>query len=1194
MSEFKERYKKLNKEQKEAVDTIDGPVMVVAGPGSGKTELLGLRVANILEKTDVYPSSILCLTFTESACNNMRERLHEFIGSDAYRVAIHTFHSFGTEIIRNHSEFFYNGASFKPADDLAQIELLREVFTDMDFDNPLNKLHPEQGYTYLKSVKSAITSLKKSGLTPEEFRKILEHNKAALGYVRDKVHEVMNKRLSKKSFSDIEELINQMRGYDNTDFPVKHMKPLLPAIADSLESVLSRAIEENKTSPISAWKTKNVKLNDDKKRVLKEEKYIDHMSALADIYEVYRKEMYNRGFIDFDDMLLDAISAIEKNDSLRYELQENFLYIMVDEFQDTNDAQVRLFHLLTDYDNIKQSPNIMVVGDDDQAIFKFQGARVSNVIEFRDKYKDTKFVTLKNNYRSSQDILDLATHVIGQGEERLENLVEEIEKELVAANPSIEKGHIVKQSFDTRDHEYRFIAREIGGQLKKGVSPGSIAVIARQHNNLEGIVPFLQYENIPIKYDRQQNILLEPHIYQIIQIARFVITLVNNREKEADDLLPEILSYPFWGIDRREIWEIALQVKSQKSIKSKVHKINKVESSWLFIMLESQNEKLVRVADFFLELREMSRVEPLEYVMDRIIGVTDNSQVDLTLKSPTANAAPPLRKGEFLEADAFEVSNSPFAKGVPDRGRDLDFVSPFREYYFSQERFQNARADYLKFLSSLNTFRNALREYKRGKILRLEDLVEFVKLHNDEGILITDTSSYINAESAVELLTAHKAKGLEFENVFVVNCQNEVWIGRGFPQLLPMPANLPITIAGDNLDDKLRLFFVAITRAKSNLYLTSYKNNAKGKESVELQFLAEVDDSIGGLIERSKSPTANAAPPLQKGESRSFASCGNNNSPFFKGSTRQGEGFDNAQSLQVDLNIEILQKLLFVNNRDNEIKTDEKALLLPLVEKYKMSVTHLNNFLNVTRGGPQLFLDQNLLHFPQAKSEAGAFGSAVHASLQNLYIKLQNDKKLMSERELLINFEEELFGQRLAKKSFEQYLAKGQNALGVYYNAKKDTFDPKHKIEFDFSGQGVVIGKARLSGKIDKMMIVDDEVVVYDYKTGKAKRNWTGRTKPEKIQLHSYRRQLVFYKILVENSRAFASRKVNTGVLEFIEPFGKQIIDLSLNIGSEETDRLKRLIMIVFDKIQKLDFPDVSKYSDDVKGIIQFEDDLLG
>lgn len=1108
MSNFDERYKKLNPEQKQAVDTIEGSVMVVAGPGSGKTELLGLRVANILRTSDVYPSNILCLTFTESACLNMRERLYEFIGTDAYRVAIHTFHSFGTEIIRNHGEYFYNGANFTPADELKQIEFLQKIFSEMKHSNPLSSVHPEQGFTYLKDAKGAIGSLKKAGLTPAEFLQVLEHNKKALAVISDKVDELFTDRLNKNQFGLIRDLIAEMRAYEDKKFNFFHIRALLPAIADSLEYALNLATEQNKTAPLTAWKTKNVKKTDDGKKVLRDEKYLEHMFALAEVYKIYRAEMYKYGFIDFDDMLLDAIEKIENNSSLRHELQEKFLYILVDEFQDTNDAQLRILHLLTESEANFGNPNIMVVGDDDQAVFKFQGAKVSNVLEFKNKYPETKFITLKNNYRSNQNILDVARAIISQGEERLENIIPEIEKVLIAANKNLEPGDIMNREFLTASHEFRFIAREIRKAIDHGISPNEIAVIARQHSNLEGIVPFLRAENIPLKYERQQDILKEPHIYQIIQMARFIDTLCCGRD-EADEYMPQILSFPFWNVSRKTIWEISLAAKFDKNSGGR-------RQTWLEIMHDFSDDSIKQIADFFLQLKKDSQTENLEYIFDRLIGVTD----------------------------------------IDDHEKKSKFVSPFKEYYFSADKFKNKKEEYLKFLSSLNTFRNSFREYRQGQILQLKDMLEFVDLHSKEGIIITDKSSYINASEAVSLLTAHKAKGLEFANVFVINCQDEVWIGRNIPNKLPFPSNLPISVTGDNLDDKLRLLFVAITRAKKNLYITSYQTNNNGKESARLQFLSGIDKEV-------------------------------------KDSLVPGEKDASEIMSDTDLSIEILQTLLFVNNKNGEIKKDEQALLLPKVERYKMSVTHLNNFLNVSRGGPQLFLDQNLLHFPQAKSDKSSYGSAMHETIHNLYKILKTENRLISEAEFLTDFEKELKRQRLSSLGYKNLLEKGQEALAVYYQTKKDKFSPADVIEFDFANYRVVIDGCDVSGKIDKMVTEVDEIKVYDFKTGKIKTDWKGITPSEKIQLHNYQNQIIFYKLLVENCRNFKDKTVNTGTLEFLEPKNGKIVELPYNIKTADVARLKKLISIVFKKIKNLDFPDVSKYSPDLAGIIEFEEDLL-
>src|SRR6056297_1759490 len=153
MKSFKKKYNRLNKEQKRAVDKIDGPLMVVAGPGSGKTELLSVRAANVLKKKDVPARSLLCLTFTDSAALNMRERLVEMVGEEGYKVPTFTFHSFCKEIIDNNPEYFYKGADFDLADEITKTEILEDIIENMDYSDPLNSKHPKIGYIYLKPFK---------------------------------------------------------------------------------------------------------------------------------------------------------------------------------------------------------------------------------------------------------------------------------------------------------------------------------------------------------------------------------------------------------------------------------------------------------------------------------------------------------------------------------------------------------------------------------------------------------------------------------------------------------------------------------------------------------------------------------------------------------------------------------------------------------------------------------------------------------------------------------------------------------------------------------------------------------------------------------------------------------------------------------------------------------------------------------
>ncbi len=1072
--EYTKRFENLNEKQKEAVEHIYGPLLVVAGPGSGKTELLSLRVANILQKTDMPASGILCLTFTDSAAINMRQRLAGLIGHEAYRVAVHTFHNFGVEIINRHPEFFYNAATFMPADELMQVEILRGIFNNLSYKDPLKKEHPEQGYSYMYHVQRAIGNLKKAGITPDEFLEIIKHNEKELEQLNVSANKIFGERVSKKVFGEIKKFVEELYEVEpRIDFPVENFGPIHLGLGRSLENVLADCEAEDwSTKPVSEWKKDWIAKHENGAHVLKDYNYIDKLKSLAGIYKEYTEWMHKRGYYDFDDMLLDTIQEVKRNSILRSELQEQYQFVLVDEFQDTNDAQMRLLELL--FDPSDEQPNVMAVGDDDQAIYKFQGAELSNILKFTQRYK-AKIINLVHNYRSTQEILDFAKSVIRKGKERLEGKFKEINKDLVASGKR-GPGQIHFKSFDTNIHEYYWIAREIKKLVTGGASPESIAVISRQHKMLQDIVSFFHQVNVPVAYERQRNVLEEPHIVQIIQIARYINSLMD-KKSPADDLLPEILSYPFWGLDRIDIWKLSL-------VAGKEYK------SWIEAMLECGNPNLKTIANFFLDLAASSKHEPLEHVLDKIIS------------------------------------------------------SGFKEYYFSKEKLRTNLAEYLFFLSGLRTFYQSLREYKRGQLIKVVDLIEFVKSYQDNKMSLIDNSSFVNARNAVNLLTAHKSKGMEFETVFVISCQEKVWARSFNNSYLPFPHNLPISPAGDSTDDQLRLFYVALTRCKSNLYLTSYELDNEGGDSLKLSFIVD---------------------HLNKGK----------------------EEFD------IDEKGDMLNTSISVDNHPPFYESEE-VLLEQYVKDYKMSVTHLNNFLNVADGGPQQFLEQNLLRFPKAKTPAGCFGSAIHGAIGYLYLHLKKEGKLSSIESVQDRFEKLLEAERLGKIEFTKLVERGKDVVAKYYENNQSRFSPDDLVEVNFKNEGVIVGDAALTGEIDKMAQSGaSEFIVYDLKTGSVPSDPGGKGEYERIKLYQYRRQLVFYKLLVENSRNFSKYRVNKGVLDFVEADDGDLRQIEITITPEMRKRMEELIKAVYAKISALDFPDISKYPPTLEGIIAFENELI-
>lgn len=1101
---FLERYKNLNEQQKLAVDTIDGPVLVIAGPGSGKTELLSLRVANILQKSDVYPSNILCLTFTDSAAKNMSDRLSSLIGIDAHRVAVHTFHSFALNIKDRFQENFYNSRKMNPADELIQTETLAGILSELPFSDALSTKDPNGVYVYLNSIKDRIGKLKKAGITPAEYRQILKTNELSFQEIEKIILPIFQEKISKNTVSSIPQISSQVEKIISPDNPIEHSNlfDYKDLFLKSLSLAYEKSVEENATKPLTAWKDEWLKKDPDTKELhLKDVHQLDRNISLASVYQTYQERMSLAGYVDFDDMIMDLIRVLESKKGILSQLQEQYQYILVDEFQDTNDAQMRIINLLADNPANENKPNIMVVGDDDQTVYKFQGAEINNILQFKKLYPETKIITLSKNYRSTKAIVDFSQLIIEQGDIRSTTQIKEIEKKLEAANPDITEGTIVTHTFDTALHEYAYVANEIKDKIESGVNPNDIAVIARNHRFLETISGYLETENIPIKYEKKRNVLNDSQIQQLIYLARLIESISEKNISYQNDLLPVVLSFPFWEIERQTVWQ--LSIDANKNIKTQEN------NRWLDVMMQSENHRLKNIADWLIKTAGEAQTTSLDLMFDKLVG--------------------PAEEAEY-------------------------FSSPFRRFYFSKENYDSNPRTYLQFLSSLNTFKNTVFSYsERVDFPRLANLIDCVDVYQKNKLAITDTSPYLSGTEAVSLLTAHKAKGLEFDTVFVINCQNDIWAKSQDRDMIAFPKNLPIDPSGDSMDDFLRIFFVALTRAKRHLYLTSYTSEVSGKDALQIPFLEEsIFSKFNHKIDSSH------------------------------------------QKIDLPQTIEILEKNILP--KIEPIAIDERSVLQPLLEKYVMSVTHLNNFLNVESGGPYHFFEQNFLMFPQAKSTSMSYGTAMHETMQEIYDELKISGLIPALTKIQEIFKEKLLKQRLTEQDFKNYLEQGNDVWEIYIKKEGYRFDKKHWIETDFKTQNVLIENVKITGKIDKVVPNEPKKIleVYDFKTGKPYKDWNGKDQNKKINLHNYKRQLIFYKLLIEGSRDFNNYKVNNGYLEFLSPTdNKEMIILPYEITEEDVERLKKLIVAVYNKIQNLDFVDVNKYEQSIDGILQFEDDLI-
>jgi len=1085
--------------------------MVVAGPGTGKTQLLSMRVANILRKTDALPSNILCLTFTESAATAMRQRLVSLMGQDAYKVAIHTFHSFGTEVINHNPEFFYQGAHFRPADELSSYEVLEPIFAELPHKNPLSSTMNGE-FTALRDSQWAIANLKKAGLTPDELLKLLDHNEAFLNYAEPILARAFDTpRFSKKNLADCENALHELGKFTPEPMPVNLFKPLSDICTHELQRALDEANESGSTTPITAWRNRWLERNAKKEFVFKDRARGLKLRALADVYHKYLLGMQERELYDFDDMILRVVHALEVFPNLRYNLQEQYQYILVDEFQDTNGAQLRLLQNLTNSLINEGRPNILVVGDDDQAIYAFQGAEIGNILQFRELYRDPVTITLTDNYRSTDAVLRDARAVITQGEERLEVVLDDVDKTLTAHSkrtPTVSELH----QFANPTEEYQWITAQIKQLIANGVPPNEIAVLGRNHRQLLEILPHLRQAKLAINYERRNNVLEAEHITALTLIARVVVALGRQRFDLAEALLPELLSYKFWGLKTEELWQLSLSSYRQ-------HKF------WLELMLEREG-RLKRIAEFLVISSHEAQYQPLETMLDRLIGSVEP-----------------------------QVPNDTEAEAGDDERTGPDeeiFVSPLRDYYFDQKKLEQNPSEYLTLLSNLSVIRRRLREYRPDQPLTLDDFVAFVDLHEKTKMSIVDASDHSEDGQAIQLMTAHKSKGLEFDAVFVLSAQEEVW-GSGArtrSSSIRFPHNLGIEPAGTTDDDCLRLFFVAMTRARTQLYLCAYQTDDSGKDSLLASFL-------------------------------------------------QNEAFTPHVHAPGDITAELLQTLepTWHTRHINLPEVKRQDLLRPHLDKYQLSVTHFNNFLDVSSGGPQAFLLQNLLRFPQAMSPDAIFGSAVHAVLQRAHVHLSSSGERRPVEDILHDFELQLQNARLSEHDFNRLLERGSDVLPKYLHERYDTFAEGQLAEYSFTNQGVTLGDARLTGAIDLLDVTRDghTITVTDYKTGKPTRSWRGTTDYEKIKLHKYKQQLMMYKLLVEGSRDFGGKYfVTRGVIDFVEADHEgQVHRLETDFDREEYMRFQELVRAVWQRIMTLDLPDASKYPANYKGILAFEDDLL-
>ncbi len=628
----------LNDKQKEAVLYNNGPELVLAGAGSGKTKVLTTKIAYLINNLDVSPYNILAITFTNKAAKEMETRVYDMVGVTAKNIQISTFHSFGLKIIRENSAALGYKSNFDIMDSDDSLTVVKKILKDKGYDP--KKFNP-------RAIRNKISSAKNALVTPQEFERY---------------------------------------------------------VAGDFEKVT------------------------------------------LEVYTEYQNKLFKNNSVDFDDLLILPIKLFREHKDILENYQERYKYILIDEYQDTNDAQYKLTHLLAD-----KYKNIMVVGDDFQSIYSFRGANYKNILNFEKDYPNAKVVLLEQNYRSTSTILDAANDVIKNNKEKKD-------KKLWTNNG---KGEKIKyyRAFNEKD-EANYVSRKIKEFAAHGASYKDIAILYRTNAQSRVLEEEMLRENIPYRVVGSFYFYNRKEIKDLIAYLR----LIHNTDDDVS--LLRVINTPKRGIG----------LKTIENLEEKA---------------ERNNISLYDAIDSGKELLFKQTIEDLRKVSE---NVTLTELIDKILESTGIKAE--------LESE-----------------KSLD----------SEIRLEN-----------LEEFKSITKSFEdREGLISLDDFLFEISL-------VSDKEEYSDDDNRVSLMTVHSVKGLEFSYVFIVGLEEGI-----FPHMNSL-------MSSSELEEERRLCYVAITRAKKDLYLVNARQRMLfGNESSNppSRFINEINsDLIETNVKDMKSP----------------------------------------------------------------------------------------------------------------------------------------------------------------------------------------------------------------------------------------------------------------------------------------------------------------------------------------------------
>ena len=701
----------LNEQQREAVKTTEGALLILAGAGSGKTRVIAHRIAYLIAEKGVAPWNILAVTFTNKAAQEMRQRVQRLLHDQELPALplVSTFHSLCVRILRQDIEKLNDKYS--------------RTFTIYDQDDSL--------------------------------------------------------RLIKNCIKDL--------GYDEKQLGLR-----------ATQSIISSA--KNRGEDVAAFAARA--------------DYVDERrAAIARVFEVYEERLHTNNALDFDDLMIKAVRLLREVADVREKYNKKFRYILVDEYQDTNSLQFALISLLTE-----KQQNIAVVGDEDQSIYKWRGADITNILNFEHHFPNTKTIRLEQNYRSTQTILDVAGAVVKHNIERKG-------KTLWTSNPQGDRVRYF-QAFDA-ESEARFVASKI---LEHRQDEYDLRSAVLYRTNSQSRV----FEESMRRAGLQYNIVGGFSFYERMEV-RDIISYLKLALNPTDSIaLQRVINSPPRGIGKHTMDELTRRANDSGL------------SLWETIELVIKEPQ-------GLSLRAVSALKSFRRIirhLGEMAGVQNNIQ-ETESQGQEGRLAPALVSSESPVAgqrSSVELVSSIVKAAIFETGYENALKS---------EKTDEAEAR----LENLQELVNAAVDYDEQGI---EGLREFI----DHSALVSDTDQY-KGDAPVTLMTAHSAKGLEFPLVFIVGLEDGL-----FPH--SRSATDPA-----QLEEERRLCYVAMTRAERFLYVThAMKRRVYGEEiaSEPSQFLNEMPLELMEDLSRGNSwlsfargsTAPGGSPRVSKGSSVSY------------------------------------------------------------------------------------------------------------------------------------------------------------------------------------------------------------------------------------------------------------------------------------------------------------------------------------